>query len=105
VVDIPSIINAYDESQTIMCTHCEYVNNTNAALLTKLHETYNIIELHHNYRDKPELEGWLQEAKFHHLVAVAVGCKIVLTENLDVGACNGAMGVVFSIKMTQDQTV
>ena len=44
----------------------------------------------------PEMHDWVNAKDFHTLPEVAVGCKVMLTYNIDLSqrACNGALGQV-----------
>jgi ATP-dependent exoDNAse (exonuclease V) alpha subunit len=77
----------------------------NGTLLKLRHPDFMPIPLQTNVPvDMVELGLWVKKPKFHSLVGVALGCRVMLTKNLDIGkgGCNGAEGTVVGLKLYPD---
>jgi hypothetical protein len=108
VMSASSIADEYDDETTIICTHRCDVDMMNATLLKIRHPDYMPIPLQTNVpNDMVELGLWVKKPNFHSLVRVALGCRVMLTKNLDItkGGCNGAEGTAVGLKLYPDGTL
>jgi serine acetyltransferase len=53
------------------------------------------------------VENWLHDSKFDHIKYVAIGARVMITENINIskGAMNGALAIVTSITFNNDKVV
>ncbi|KAK9834758.1 hypothetical protein WJX74_009644 [Apatococcus lobatus] len=88
------------ETKPILCSHRRDAELCNQIVMQRLFPA-SIVEvpLTGTASTDPRLAEWCKERHFHELPCVAVGCKVMLNENLDIekGAVNGATATVLSL--------
>ncbi|KAG2496073.1 hypothetical protein HYH03_005992 [Edaphochlamys debaryana] len=99
---------------TVICTHVADAKAHNHAFLAKLRSKGKVEEVHacpiqHDVPDgTPAVEAldlWLREERFRTMERVAVGARVVVLENCDLGkgAANGATGVVMDLRYKESR--
>ena len=89
-----------DANTTIICTHRNDVAKYNALCLLNFFPSEHIVEVPVETNAPPELETWSACPKFHQLSHVAIGARVLITENIDFAkqAVNGATAEVFDLQ-------
>jgi hypothetical protein len=97
-----------DAGTTVLCSHREQVvdyNNFVAACVFPEPGQLHKVSIVTNGAENSDLKHWLSDHYFqvHQLQTVAVGAKVILTQNpdLDAGAANGVSGEVVRVKVAQ----
>ncbi|KAG2482459.1 hypothetical protein HYH03_018605 [Edaphochlamys debaryana] len=96
---------------TVLCTHVEDTRAHNHRVLARLSATpgsgigpIHMCRVDHDVTDPimlNRLSTWLQDPDFHTLPQVAVGARVMITQNLALqkGSVNGATGVVQALEV------
>lgn len=84
-----------------LCSHKNDVKRYNDAAIKNIFSTDKIIEVPINHTGgdiESRMTKWLADDDFHTLKTVAVGARVLVTENMmDLGVANGSTGTVMSI--------
>lgn len=90
-----------DQNTTIICSHRETVAKYNTMCLLNFFCTDHVVEVsvHTNAPEDSQHKQWVSDTKFHQLTHIAIGCRVLLTENIDMlnQAANGSSGEVHDL--------
>ena len=82
----------------ILCSHVQDAVDRNEIIMRRLFAPADVVPvgMSGNAVDDPRLKSWLAKKHFHELPCVAMGCKVMVLDNLDLqkGAANGAIATV-----------
>ncbi len=113
-IDPADIAAHADEDTTVLCTRVSDALAVNRDVLQRLSQDGKVGPVYpatithdvHDLHAFPALEeAWLRKPKFRKLEYVAVGAKVLLTENIHVasGFANGASAVVEELRLGTDE--
>jgi hypothetical protein len=95
-----------DRDTTIICLHRDKVAyyNVLSLMFYFLTDKVETVEIKSNVSGDPNLEKWKKSYKFHQLTHVAIGCKVLLTANIDLKlqAANSSEEIVSKILKDED---
>lgn len=86
-------LRSFDVDTTILCSHREQVvdyNNLCASCLFLEDGQLKKVSVVTNGNEDANLVDWVSDSYFHQLQSVVVGSKVLITQNLENGAANGA---------------
>ncbi|GAQ92710.1 hypothetical protein KFL_011020025 [Klebsormidium nitens] len=100
-------LKTFDADTTILCSHRDQVvdyNNFCASCIFLDGDRLKQVSVVTNASAERDLKEWLSDSYFHQLQRVAVGAKVMITQNLDLenGAANGATAEVTSVRLEND---